>query len=438
MINKYQQGGAAPQQGGVLAQIQQLPREQQEQLMQAFAQWAQQKGVDIQQLQSNPAALEQALGQFMQEMQAQQAQAAKHGAKLRYIKNLKHQCPEGEHLEYFAKGGAVGCNCVKNKEGGKAEPKKNALEQFKSKKGIDLKKDKCGGKMKKHQIGGTIETLRQSLGLEKKKFVTKHQQGGTVFEDLPIERQLRLREEAHDLVPNGWGGATDMIFEKYLKTLGIQRRQQPTLEDVLSAEEGMKTPRTRNEFIRQNNLPSDYFTTDNNTRAKYNDEWRKRKALTLPKKPELYPGSKDVPQPVTVEYPLPPIQFDLSEIPGYQEGGNVEKSDNTKVQKPIPGIIDKNSEVRTYDGYPLRVNKNYPQQDKYQLEAPTRKQRSPFGGKMNVKYPWVYGVELTSLGPEYIQKISNNDTTYYTRGYDNKYYRVAGQELRPIFRELFK
>jgi hypothetical protein len=33
--------------------------------MQAFAQWAQQKGVDIQQLQSNPQALEQALGMFM-------------------------------------------------------------------------------------------------------------------------------------------------------------------------------------------------------------------------------------------------------------------------------------------------------------------------------------------------------------------------------------
>lgn len=169
MINKYQQGGAAPQQGGsILAQIQQLPQEQQQQIMQAFAQWAQQKGVDIQQLQSNPAALEQALGQFMQEVQAQQAQAAKHGAKLRYIKNLKHQCAEDEHLEYFAKGGALGCNCVKNKQGGKTEPKGNALEQFKAKKGINLKKDKCGGKMKKHQIGGTLETLRQSLGLEKK------------------------------------------------------------------------------------------------------------------------------------------------------------------------------------------------------------------------------------------------------------------------------
>ena len=168
MINKFQQGGAAPQQGGgILAQIQQLPQEQQQQIMHAFAQWAQQKGVDIQQLQSNPAALEQALGQFMQEMQAQQSQMARHGAKLNYIKKLKHQCAEDEELKFFAKGGNIDCGCVKKDEkGGKAEPKKNALQQFK-----DSKKSskKCGGKMKKHQIGGTLETLRQSLGLEKKK-----------------------------------------------------------------------------------------------------------------------------------------------------------------------------------------------------------------------------------------------------------------------------
>lgn len=168
MINKFQQGGAAPQQeGGVLAQIQQLPREQQQQIMQAFAQWAQQKGVDIQQLQSNPAALEQALGQFMQEVQAQQAQMARQGAKLRFIKGLKRQCNEDEELRYFKAGGSIGCECVKkNKKGAKVDIKKNALQQFKEKKGKEL--EKCGGKMKKHQIGGTIETLRQSLGLEKK------------------------------------------------------------------------------------------------------------------------------------------------------------------------------------------------------------------------------------------------------------------------------
>ena len=174
MINKFQQGGAA-QGGSILQQIQQLPQEQQQQIMQAFTQWAQQKGEDIQQLQQNPQALEQALGQFMQEMQAQQTQAAKHGAKLRFIKNLKHQCAEDEELKYFAAGGHIGCNCVKkDKKGGKAEPKKNALQQFKEKCGGKMKKkqeggslpeEECGGKMKKHQIGGTLEQLRKSLGL---------------------------------------------------------------------------------------------------------------------------------------------------------------------------------------------------------------------------------------------------------------------------------
>ena len=202
MINKYQQGGAAPQQGGgILNYIQQLPQDQQQQIMQAFSAWAEKKGIDPNALQ-DPAALEQALGQFMQEMQAQQAQAARHGAKLNYIKKLKHQCAEDEELKFFAKGGAIGCECIKkNQDGGKTEPKKSALQQYKDKKKtvpvkrtkaeqdsinklseedyfngtadhtkpgtkkIQLKKKECGGKMKKHQIGGTIETLRKALGL---------------------------------------------------------------------------------------------------------------------------------------------------------------------------------------------------------------------------------------------------------------------------------
>lgn len=140
-------------------------------------------------------------------------------------------------------------------------------------------------------------------------------------------------DKAMRMMPSGWG-APEVFFQKYLRAQ--KSNPDPSLEDVLSAEEGMKTPRTRDEFIRQNNLPLDYFTTDNNTRAKYNDEWRKRKALALPKKPELYPGSKDIPQPVTTDYPLPPIQFDLSKIPGYQEGGPVERTDNTKVASGRP------------------------------------------------------------------------------------------------------
>lgn len=127
MINKFQQGG-------ILAQIQQLPKDQQQQLMQAFSQWAQQKGIDIQAIQQDPKQLEQALGMFMEEMQAQKIQSAKHGAKLNYLKSLKHQCAEDEEVVYFKNGGSVGCGCQK-KKGGEIEKAQNgtkAVKKFKN------------------------------------------------------------------------------------------------------------------------------------------------------------------------------------------------------------------------------------------------------------------------------------------------------------------
>jgi len=66
----------------------------------------------------------------------------------------------------------MGCKCVKKQEkGGKQEPKKNAIDQFKAKKA-------CGGTKlkKKFEFGGTIDDLRKSLGLEKKN-ITKAQEG---------------------------------------------------------------------------------------------------------------------------------------------------------------------------------------------------------------------------------------------------------------------
>ena len=122
-----------------------------------------------------------------------------------------------------------------------------------------------------------------------------------------------------------------------------------------------------------------------------------------------------------------------------QEGGTIERTDNTRVQKPIPGIIPVNSEVRTYDNIPVRVSKHYPQQDKYYLGNPARPMYSRDKNiKLNGIYPSVYGVELDVLAPEYIQKINGNDTTYYVQGEDKNYYPVAGQQERPAFREAFK
>lgn len=70
------------------------------------------------------------------------------GAKLNYIKSLKHQCAEDEELYYYKKGGSVGCGCKKKEDGG------------------EVKKD-CGGssivsKFKKMRAGGQSEIEIQS------------------------------------------------------------------------------------------------------------------------------------------------------------------------------------------------------------------------------------------------------------------------------------
>ena len=61
---------------------------------------------------------------------------AAHGAKLNYFKKLKNQCPEGEELYYYKKGGKAGCGCRKKEEGGEIiEAKKGTtVEKFKAEK----------------------------------------------------------------------------------------------------------------------------------------------------------------------------------------------------------------------------------------------------------------------------------------------------------------
>lgn len=66
---------------------------------------------------------QQALAQEYQQWKAKRKTKAAHGAKLDYVKSLKHICPEGQELVYFKKGGSVKCGCVEKKleEGAKVE-----------------------------------------------------------------------------------------------------------------------------------------------------------------------------------------------------------------------------------------------------------------------------------------------------------------------------
>ena len=172
----YQAGGAV--QGSILQEIAKLPQDQQKQIMTAFGKWAQSKGLNIQQLQGNEQALEQALTQFLQEMQG--AQKARLGAKLNYIRSLKGNAPEGMDIEYYKCGGQVKKKFVKkNACGSKGMA---AVKAFKDKCGSKMKKksckefggeiqsDKCGSKMKKSkkEFGGEIQFDKCGSKIKKK------------------------------------------------------------------------------------------------------------------------------------------------------------------------------------------------------------------------------------------------------------------------------
>lgn len=157
MINKFQAGGAAPQ-GSILQEIAKLPQEQQKKIMTAFGKWAQSKGLNIQQLQGNEQALEQAMGQFLQEMQS--ATKARFGAKLNYIRSLKGNAPEGMEVEYYKCGGQVKKKFVKAAGGEKVKDGKKEIADFKKKKA-------CGGSKMKFEMGG--ETPQKPKKVEPKK-----------------------------------------------------------------------------------------------------------------------------------------------------------------------------------------------------------------------------------------------------------------------------
>lgn len=91
--------------------------------------------------------------EFMQKMQG--GIMAKLGAKLQYYKKLKGDCPEGEKLVYFEKGGRICKACQKVQKGTKVA--KNAVDKFKEGR-AQYKKDMKSAK---------DEATRDSLAINK-------------------------------------------------------------------------------------------------------------------------------------------------------------------------------------------------------------------------------------------------------------------------------
>ena len=149
-MQKYQQGGAAPQGD---------PQQQIIQLVQAAMGGDEQATAQIQQIMQaaqqgdqQAAQLAEMIMQVMNQMQGGAPEqggsapvAARNGAKLNYIKKLKGECPEGYEMKYFKAGGKVCKKCQKKVEkacGG-------------------TKAAKCGTKF--HRAGGVMEGILNEM-----------------------------------------------------------------------------------------------------------------------------------------------------------------------------------------------------------------------------------------------------------------------------------
>ena len=124
-----------------------------------------------------------------------------HGAKLNYIKTLKHQCADDEELVYYKVGGKVDCGC--KKKGGDIEPKKECgggpVAKFKSirkgKFGITAFADATGSQ-------GGFRKAQQEQKKEKEKKQQDQQKEGWNKRGDYVVRKKNIKERERQLTSN--------------------------------------------------------------------------------------------------------------------------------------------------------------------------------------------------------------------------------------------
>lgn len=160
------------------------------------------KGLD----ESKQKALAQKYQQWKEAKKKKQATKAAHGAKLDYVKSLKHICPEGQELYYFKQGGNLKCGCKgqKMEEGAKVEEAKcGAVAKF--------KKVKKGG-------FGLITKLADATG----------SQGG--FKR--AQQESKKKSENKSEQKEGWRGNDYIVRKKNIKERERQLSSNKTKEET--------------------------------------------------------------------------------------------------------------------------------------------------------------------------------------------------------------
>lgn len=138
-------------------------------------------------------------------------QKAAHGTKLNYFRSLKNQCPEGEELYYFKKGGSVGCGCKKKEDGGQVTTAKegSAVAKFKA------SRMEAGGPAKKMEKrkegwdnkGNYIVTKAGIEGRKKQLEANKNEEGEANPNKKPIPQKPKSQPQPKQPVKKGCNGA---------------------------------------------------------------------------------------------------------------------------------------------------------------------------------------------------------------------------------------
>ena len=155
---------------------------------------------------TNPAA-KQALAAL--------AQMAKDGAKLKYIKRLRGECPEGYEAVSYKIGGKVCKKCEKieaEKCGGKAKKAKKCEDGGESPIVSEFKEFRCGGKAKKAkkcEDGGEAQVASEFKCGGKPKKTKKCEIGG----EAPMTSELKCGGKAKKAKKCEEGGTAPLVFE---------------------------------------------------------------------------------------------------------------------------------------------------------------------------------------------------------------------------------
>lgn len=167
-----------------------------------------------------------------QAQKQKKAQKAAHGAKLQYFRTLKNQCPEGEELYYYKKGGSVGCGCKKKEDGGEMKPKKDCGGGPVAK----FKKMRQGGQPKVVN-GSTKQPTIQGTAKMQEEFKRKQREK---------ERQRKIDEQSLKDYEEGNNGNSDnppdskAMSKEYIKKQESKKRSSGGYHTIMADKCGSK------------------------------------------------------------------------------------------------------------------------------------------------------------------------------------------------------